>query len=99
MFYRRLQNMDWPSPSTAASGELGKHCGYSALYDSYCQVSKICKVKVFWFPYAIRFDIRHDDIKFFYTSATPRPKYWIRHCSGFLNNKRRMEEHIEILKI
>ncbi|GBL95485.1 hypothetical protein AVEN_116650-1 [Araneus ventricosus] len=28
------------------------------------KVSKVCKVKEFWFTLALRFDIRHDDTKF-----------------------------------
>ncbi|GBN38277.1 hypothetical protein AVEN_219718-1 [Araneus ventricosus] len=35
------------------------------------QVSKVCKVKEFWFTLALGFDIRHDDTKFFRTSAPP----------------------------
>ncbi|GBN45275.1 hypothetical protein AVEN_120765-1 [Araneus ventricosus] len=28
------------------------------------EVSKVCKVKEFWFTLTLRFDIRHDDTKF-----------------------------------
>ncbi|GBM55651.1 hypothetical protein AVEN_19219-1 [Araneus ventricosus] len=45
----------------------------------FIKVSKVCKVKVFWFTYAMRLDIHHDDTKFFIPQP-PRPKFWIRHC-------------------
>ncbi|GBM56106.1 hypothetical protein AVEN_43481-1 [Araneus ventricosus] len=34
-------------------------------------VSKVCKVKEFWFTLALRFDIRHDDTKFLCPQPTP----------------------------
>ncbi|GBM14765.1 hypothetical protein AVEN_163904-1, partial [Araneus ventricosus] len=53
-------------------------------------VSKVYKVKQFWFTIALRFDIRHDDTKFLCPQSTPQtrildsPLGWTTHPSKHL---------------
>ncbi|GBM92708.1 hypothetical protein AVEN_87634-1 [Araneus ventricosus] len=39
----------------------------------YFSMSKVCKVKVFWFSLTRRLDIRHDDAKFLRPQPPPDP--------------------------